>query len=266
VDEFEKIFTALLSTPAGFVRMGNDLPTSMTSEPGDQNPRQSLHEELYDKIYAESGSLRIRSPLGDGEKLFSDLLDDLDNISQNHTDSARRRKKAREIFSDWLFSGEAGSGRNSPIPAQRNAERLASSSSAAAASSPGQHKVERRRKSHGDQPPAASRTDLYSKWRPRSFEYLSEVCLNPNTDEALVLFAPLVDCKFTCHHKCRPAVTLDCPRSQEGGDLDGASISSSSDKVASSRVDETSLVEESGSGRSRVRGGPRRFEMLMLTP
>ncbi len=41
-----------------------------------------------------------------GDKLFLDLLDDLDNISGN-TPSARRRKRARDLFSDWLFSQEA---------------------------------------------------------------------------------------------------------------------------------------------------------------
>ena len=36
-------------------------------------------------------------------KLFLDLLDDLDNITGD-TPSAKRRQKARDIFSDWLFS------------------------------------------------------------------------------------------------------------------------------------------------------------------
>ena len=40
----------------------------------------------------------------ESDKLFTDLLDDLDNISKLDTDSARRRKKARDIFSDWLFN------------------------------------------------------------------------------------------------------------------------------------------------------------------
>ena len=41
-----------------------------------------------------------------GDKLFLDLLDDLDNISGN-TPSARRRKRARDLFSDWLFNQES---------------------------------------------------------------------------------------------------------------------------------------------------------------
>ncbi len=40
-----------------------------------------------------------------GDKLFLDLLDDLDAISGN-TPSARRRKRARDLFSEWLFSQE----------------------------------------------------------------------------------------------------------------------------------------------------------------
>ena len=47
-------------------------------------------------------SLR-RSRIGTGDKLFLDLLDDLDRISGN-TPSSRRRKKARDLFAEWLFS------------------------------------------------------------------------------------------------------------------------------------------------------------------
>ena len=242
MDEFEKLFTALLSTPAGFVKMGNDLPTPLTSDPNNGDPRQSLHEELFDKFCSESGGhLRLKSPMGEGagEKLFSDLLDDLDNISHNHTDSARRRRKAREIFSDWIFSGEGG--RNSP--GIQHTDKTTTS--------PSQAQQPRRRKSHGDQPTPV-RPDLYSKWRPRSFEYLSEVGFS-YFNYLLCSSVPPTDCKFTCHHRCRPAVTLDCPRGPVEEDSDGTS-SISGEKVSSYRGEvETSLVEETGSGRPRVR-------------
>lgn len=40
---------------------------------------------------------------GDDNKLFIQLLDDIDNISGSNSQSIHRRRKAREIFSDWLF-------------------------------------------------------------------------------------------------------------------------------------------------------------------
>ena len=60
-----------------------------------------------------SGGVLTRSggPLkkGDtGDKLFFDLLDDLDDLTGN-TQSMRRRQRARDIFSDWIFSEQLAS-------------------------------------------------------------------------------------------------------------------------------------------------------------
>ena len=60
-----------------------------------------LEADIEDLSFIASGQ-----QFDTGDKLFLDLLDDLDNISGN-TPSARRRKRARDLFSDWLFSQEA---------------------------------------------------------------------------------------------------------------------------------------------------------------
>ncbi|ESN96087.1 hypothetical protein HELRODRAFT_163117 [Helobdella robusta] len=58
--------------------------------------------------------------LWDGnKKLFVQLLDDMDNIGDVagvSEGSARRRKKARELFTDWLFSSNRKSSDNPPTP------------------------------------------------------------------------------------------------------------------------------------------------------
>jgi len=46
-------------------------------------------------------------------KLFVQLLDDLDDLSSN-SPSAHRRRRAREIFSEWLFSADLRSPADGP--------------------------------------------------------------------------------------------------------------------------------------------------------
>ena len=80
--------------------------------------RSSFHEDMLHSYDTNSGgvqeapsdiymaSLRKlkNGPWDKSDKLFADLLDDLDSISKLDTESARKRKKARDLFSDWLFS------------------------------------------------------------------------------------------------------------------------------------------------------------------
>ena len=80
--------------------------------------RSSLHEDMLHSYETDSQSVqearsdlymsslrKLKSSLWDkNDKLFADLLDDLDSISKLDTESARKRKKARDLFSDWLFS------------------------------------------------------------------------------------------------------------------------------------------------------------------
>lgn len=77
----------------------------------DSIPQLTPHEEteLEHKMGQLQSSLkRVKQCIAEeGDKLFSDLLDDLDNISQVNTGSARRRRKARDIFSDWVFSSDS---------------------------------------------------------------------------------------------------------------------------------------------------------------
>lgn len=60
------------------------------------------------------GSNRDGRLFDTGDKLFFDLLDDLDNLTGD-TPSVRRRQRARDIFSDWLFNEQAKSGSTSSL-------------------------------------------------------------------------------------------------------------------------------------------------------
>ncbi len=97
-----------------------------------------------------------------GDKLFLDLLDDLDNISGN-TPSARRRKRARDLFSDWLFSQEAAIEEESPQKTKDSfseyVEQFDADFFAAINPKPLRHRK------------------LHARWRPKSraFDYHSEV-------------------------------------------------------------------------------------------
>ena len=98
---------------------------------------------------------RPNSTLWDeNDKLFTQLLDDLDNITGD-TASVRRRKKAREMFSNWLFSEDPKSPETSP--AGRYKEVMRSLVKTRSVEIP------------------ESKQELFSKWRPRSYEYISEV-------------------------------------------------------------------------------------------
>jgi len=62
------------------------------------------NEALHHRLAAAAASGGDQNFLGgNDDKLFNRLLDDLDNISSSSA-SAHRRKKAKEIFTSWLFS------------------------------------------------------------------------------------------------------------------------------------------------------------------
>jgi hypothetical protein len=89
----------------------------------------------------------------ENDKLFSQLLDDLDNITGD-TASVRRRKKAREMFSNWLFSEDP---KNAESPARKYKDAMRSLVKTRSVEIP------------------ESKQELFTRWRPRSFEYVSEV-------------------------------------------------------------------------------------------
>jgi len=60
-------------------------------------------ESIGDAGFSEELSLQWTGTASN--KLFVQLLDDLDDLSSN-SPSAHRRRRAREIFSEWLFSAD----------------------------------------------------------------------------------------------------------------------------------------------------------------
>ncbi len=102
------------------------------------------------------------SPLNitdENDRLFTQLLDDLDNITGN-TPSVRRRRKARDLFSSWLFSDDARSPPDLPIQRCREAFRDYA-----------------KRRSADLQNFDVRKQEYFKQWRPKSFEYLSEVSI-----------------------------------------------------------------------------------------
>ena len=81
-------------------------PRAASCDSPTPTPDFSIPAERTRYISDSLRRLRTRSQLDASEanKLFSDLLDDVDSISSPNSDSARRRKKARVLFSDWLFN------------------------------------------------------------------------------------------------------------------------------------------------------------------
>ncbi|ELU12313.1 hypothetical protein CAPTEDRAFT_220189 [Capitella teleta] len=176
VDEFEKIFSELLLN-------GNKGQSSLSSSQetlaaDDDDVTECADDDNEDMLRR----LRNRLPGGapprekekppsppepvkpptDSDQLFSQLLDDLDNITVNAS-SVKRRQKAREIFSDWLFNRDAPHGTAHDIVRRR---RKTSASAREAASKRLSADV-----AHFD----ARRHELLAQWRPRSFEYQSEI-------------------------------------------------------------------------------------------
>ena len=70
-------------------------------------PNSSIQSTISEKSGDISSPLSPLKPWSEDDRLFEQLLDDLDNIGGVNNLSARRRKKARAIFSEWLFSQDA---------------------------------------------------------------------------------------------------------------------------------------------------------------
>lgn len=120
-------------------------------------------------LFSGSSSLRRSKLFGSDDKLFLDLLDDLDNIAGN-THSARRRRKARDLFADWLFMRDDRKGVS-------NGEQRKSKESftdfATTKTTTGTGPSESL--DVDDKP--APQNDIYSQWQEgsKSYEYPSEV-------------------------------------------------------------------------------------------
>ena len=87
------------------LRRTKTAPVSMEQAPA-RTPDFSVPAERTRYINDSLKKLKRSVLCHESDKLFSDLLDDLDNISAVNSDSARRRKRARDIFSDWLFHSD----------------------------------------------------------------------------------------------------------------------------------------------------------------
>ncbi len=147
-----------------------------------------LEADIQDLSYIADGKT-----YDTGDKLFLDLLDDLDAISGN-TPSARQRKRARDLFSEWLFSQET-IGEESGESPQKNKDSFSDYASqfdanffAAINPRPLRHRK------------------LHTRWRPKSSLFDCEV----SAIYCLLLYSIPTDCQYTCHHKCRQSVNLDC--------------------------------------------------------
>jgi len=79
--------------------------------PPSRGPSLPWPESLGDAGFSEELSLPWTGTAN--SKLFVQLLDDLDDLSSN-SPSAHRRKRAREIFSEWLFSADLRSPADGP--------------------------------------------------------------------------------------------------------------------------------------------------------
>ena len=99
-------------------------PTGSDNPAGDKVPskRHSCSSEIMraarsgtlERLKKDSLRYGLKNKLWEsGDKLLLDLLDDLDDISAAGPD-ARRRRKARDLFADWLFSDGASSTPTTP--------------------------------------------------------------------------------------------------------------------------------------------------------
>lgn len=114
------------------------------------------HDSGTDSLTSSDSLLRRKPSFTQpNDKLFVDLLDDLDRISGN-TNSARRRRRARDLFSDWLFSSD------SKNPANFRAEGC---------SPDGFSDYARRRVSEANLADLRRNSDPFDRWRPRSMQY-----------------------------------------------------------------------------------------------
>lgn len=109
----------------------------------------------------------VNRPWMQDDCLFEQLLDDLDNIGGINNPSARRRRKARAIFSEWVFSPDAldldpdnGAGSGSEQRSALSDGRLSD-------------EVKSRRKSAHVPSSIQHRQDLFVDRRPRSCDLQS---------------------------------------------------------------------------------------------
>jgi len=79
--------------------------------PPSRGPTLPWQESVGDAGFSEELSLQWTGSASN--KLFVQLLDDLDDLSSN-SPSAHRRRRAREIFSEWLFSADLRSPADGP--------------------------------------------------------------------------------------------------------------------------------------------------------
>ena len=85
--------------------------TPVLTTPPPRGPSLPWQESIGDAGFSEELSLQWT---GSGSsRLFVQLLDDLDDLSSN-SPSAHRRRRAREIFSEWLFSADLRSPADGP--------------------------------------------------------------------------------------------------------------------------------------------------------
>ena len=139
-------------SPLSFCDTNNSGACESSSPEGASSQRDSgLFES--NPLHSKFGKL-----FEDNEKLFSQLLDDLDNISCSNSKSLQRRRRARDLFSDWLFSEDALS------PEQPMRERCRE-----ALKDFNRRRVQSARESSDHRPRE------FPRWRPKSFEYHSEV-------------------------------------------------------------------------------------------
>ena len=141
---------------------------SMFSSPPGRYPRER-HSSGEERTAGDDSSHEKFSQLCDrSDKLFADLLDDLDNLSGDSA-SVRRRRRARDMFSDWLFGNASISRHQGPLllgerpMLRRNRAGVGRK----------QQITKRRSADFSD---AVSQPGFYTRWRrPRSTELYAEV-------------------------------------------------------------------------------------------
>ena len=111
--------TSMWSTESGSLQMARmqDPPSRLHSvstpvlTPPSRGPGLPWLESVGDAGFSEELSLQWTDSVNN--KLFIQLLDDLDDLSSN-SPSAHRRRRAREIFSEWLFTADLRSPTDGP--------------------------------------------------------------------------------------------------------------------------------------------------------
>jgi len=147
--------------------------SSFSSTPFSTRPSHDHHgsgrEDNVSESNSDSSSCSQFSHLCDrSDKLFADLLDDLDNLGGDSA-SVRRRRRARDLFSDWLFGNASISRQQGPLLL---GERPMLRRNRAGVDRK-QYLAKRRSADFSD---TSSRPGLYTRWRrPRSSEFYNEV-------------------------------------------------------------------------------------------